>query len=218
MDRMKKWLPLAALLLTGVAHAAAPGQVEETEMERSADLLLIGIPVAALGLTFLMQDQAAGGTASNSLLGFNLVRMTGAPRHDLGLAMLRTTAVSYGLKYAVDEERPNGEAGSFPSAHTSVTFAGAEFIRKEYGWQWGAPAYAAAGFVGWSRVQTDDHWWHDVAAGAAIGILSNYDISDVSTPFGGLSLKPALFRAADVYGPATEVPSAAPGLQLELRF
>ena len=28
---------------------------------------------------------------------------------------------------------------SFPSAHTSTTFAGAEFIHKEYGWGWGAP-------------------------------------------------------------------------------
>ncbi len=47
--------------------------------------------------------------------------------------------VAFGLKGLVNEDRPNGEPHSFPSAHTSTTFAGAEFIRKEYGWSWGAP-------------------------------------------------------------------------------
>ena len=86
--------------------------------------------------------------------------------HELVVTSLDTLADEFDL--AVEEDRPNGEEGSFPSAHTAITFAGAEFIRKEYGWAWGAPAYAAASFVGWSRVETDDHWWHDVAAGAAI--------------------------------------------------
>lgn len=213
---MKRWMVLAALLLTGAVRAEAPAQ--ESLVERSADMLLIGIPTVALGLTFLLQGDADTSAPRSSLLGVELVHMTGAPRHDLGLALLRSGAVTYGLKYAVDEERPNGEAGSFPSGHSAVTFAGAEFIRKQYGWGWGAPAYAAAGFVGWSRVATDDHWWHDVAAGAAIGVLSNYDLRDLATPWGGLSVKPALFQATDVYSPAVEVPSAAPGVKLELRF
>lgn len=210
---MRHWLIVAALLLTGAARAEAP-QDTESGVERSADLLLVGIPAVALGLTFLLQGDAAAG----KVLGFDVVHMTGAPRHDLGLAMLRTTAVTYGLKYAVDEERPNGEGGSFPSGHTAITFAGAEFIRKAYGWQWGAPAYAAAGFVGWSRVATDDHWAHDVLAGAAIGILSNYDIADLRTRWGGMTVKPALFQAAPVSAVGTEVPAASPGLNFELRF
>lgn len=210
---MKYWLMAAAMLLTGAARAESPKE-PESSMERSADMLLIGIPTVALGLTFLLQDDVADG----KVMGFDMVRMTGAPRHDLGLAMLRTTAVTYGLKYAVDEERPNGEGGGFPSGHTAITFAGAEFIRKQYGWGWGVPAYAAAGFVGWSRVQTDDHWTHDVLAGAAIGVLSNYNLSDFRTSWGGMSLKPTMFRPEPTLASPAEVPSAAPGLQLELRF
>lgn len=207
---MKYWLMAAALLLAGAARAEPAAQ--ESSVERSADMLLIGVPVVALGLTFLLDENAAAGEP----LGFDVLHMNGAPRHDLGLALLRTGAMTYGLKYTVEEERPNGEDGSFPSGHTAVTFAGAEFIRKHYGWGWGAPAYAAAGFVGWSRVATDDHWWHDVVAGAAIGVLSNHDFGDLR--WGGARLRPALFRSEVVAPGATAGPAAAPGLKLELRF
>lgn len=201
------WVVAAALLLAGIGRVeAAPN--EESSLERSADQLLVGIPVAALGLTFLL-------TEPGKALGFDLVNMTGSPRHDLGLALGRTVAVTYGLKYAVREERPNGEDdSSFPSGHSAVTFASAEFIRKHYGWTWGAPAYAAATFVGWSRVATDDHWGHDVAAGAAIGILSNYDFGD----WHGWSVKPTLLQATDGAPGLPEVPGTAPGLRFEIRF
>lgn len=211
---MKSWMIAAALLLATAARAAA-AQAPGSAVEHSADMLLVGMPVAALALTFVLDEP---GASAGKPLGFDVVHLTGTPRHDLGLALLRTGAVTYGLKYAVDEERPNGEDGSFPSGHAAVTFAGAEFIRKEYGWAWGAPAYAAAGFVGWSRVATEDHWWHDVLAGAAIGVLSNHDLSEIRTGWGGFSVKPALFRSDAVAPVPAEVPRAAPGLRLELRF
>ncbi|MGB3398652.1 MAG: phosphatase PAP2 family protein, partial [Candidatus Deferrimicrobiaceae bacterium] len=36
------------------------------------------------------------------------------------------------------------------------------------------PAYLAAAFVGYSRVEADEHWTKDVLAGAAIGIVSGF--------------------------------------------
>lgn len=214
---MKHWILGAALLaLAGVARAEAPAKQEESGMERSADMLLVGIPAVALGLTFLLQQDEPG---DGKILGFDAISLNGKPRHDLGLTMARTVGITYSLKYVVDEERPNGEdEKSFPSGHTAVTFAGAEFIRKQYGWQWGAPAYAAASFVGWSRVETDDHWLHDVAAGALIGILSNYNLSDLRTPWGGVTIAPAMFRADPVAPNPAEVPAAGAGVKLELRF
>ena len=201
----------AALLAAFVGSAEAAQPEEKSSLEQSADKLLIGIPVAALGLTFLLDKPGEA-------LGLDmpdLTRMNGSPRHDLGLAMARTVAVTYGLKYAVDEERPNGETGSFPSGHTAITFAGAEFMRKTYGWQYGVPAYAAATFVGWSRVETGDHWTHDVLAGATIGVLSNYDFGS----WHGFTVKPGLFRpAADVAPWTRQVPEAAPGLRFSLSF
>ncbi len=80
-----------------------------------------------------------------------------------------TGVVTEALKEIVDEKRPNGNRYSFPSGHTSISFCSAEFLRKRYGWRYGAPAYAASVFVGYSRVQARRHWIHDVVAGAAIG-------------------------------------------------
>lgn len=209
------WIAAALLLAAGGVQAQQV-KAPESRMERSADQLLVGIPVAAFALTFLLADDPSTGDA----LGFNFVHMTGSPRHDLGLALMRAGAVTYGLKYSVEERRPDGSGDdSFPSGHTSISFAAAEFTRKTYGWGWGAPAYLAASYVGWSRVETQDHWAHDVAVGAAIGILSNYDLGLMDTRVGGLSLKPALFQSSPALMPgAAEVPHAAPGLQLEFRF
>jgi membrane-associated phospholipid phosphatase len=85
-----------------------------------------------------------------------------------------TEGVTSGLKDAVNEKRPNGGGHSFPSGHASFSFDMAEFIRKRYGWEYGIPAYVAASFVGYSRVESNDHYTHDVVAGAFIGILNSY--------------------------------------------
>jgi membrane-associated phospholipid phosphatase len=88
--------------------------------------------------------------------------------------MALSLGISYGLKYAIDEKRPNGKSYSFPSVHTSASFTSAEFLRKRYGWEYGIPAYAIATFVAYSRVEAKQHYVHDVIAGAVIGIGSSY--------------------------------------------
>ena len=85
-------------------------------------------------------------------------------------------ALGYALKYSIDDNRPDGSKSetSFISAHTVSAFSGAAFLQRRYGWKWGAPAYAAASFVGWSRVHSRAHDWDDVYRGAAIGIAGAY--------------------------------------------
>ncbi len=89
-----------------------------------------------------------------------------------------TLGSTYALKYTVKEERPNGRDHSFPSFHTSFSFSSAEFLRRRYGWEYGLPAYVAASFVGYSRVESDNHYWHDVIAGAVIGFASSYFLTE----------------------------------------
>jgi membrane-associated phospholipid phosphatase len=123
-------------------------------IEAAGDVLTFLLPATAAGLTVAFKD--------------------GEGALQLGESVALTLGVTYGLKYTVNETRPNGDSQSFPSAHTSVSFASAEYMRKRYGWGYGMPAYAVATFVAISRVEAKDHYVHDVLAGAAIGIASSY--------------------------------------------
>jgi membrane-associated phospholipid phosphatase len=136
-------------------------------VETAGDILSVLLPAAAAGLTVGFMD-------TEGMLQF-------------GESAALTLGVSYGLKYAIDETRPNGGDHSFPSNHASISFASAEFMRKRYGWEYGIPAYAAATFVAFSRVEAKDHYTHDVIAGAFIGIASSYLFT---RPYQGWHIQP----------------------------
>lgn len=114
--------------------------------------------------------------AANVLVGCAGVKS----KHGLGgRALMTATAallqagVTNAIKYTVRERRPrSGRYNSFPSGHSATVFAGAELCRIEYGWKVGGPAYAMAATVGFLRMWNDYHWYNDVLAGAAIGVLS----------------------------------------------
>ncbi len=101
-------------------------------------------------------------------------------RHNLRDRTL-ITGVSYATmailvnvpKNLIHECRPDGGTRSFPSGHTATAFMGAELTRIEYGgWPYGAVAYTVAAGIGFLRVYNGRHWFHDVVAGAGVGILS----------------------------------------------
>lgn len=76
-------------------------------------------------------------------------------------------------KLCIDEKRPEfNSRNSFPSGHTATAFMGAELVRIEYGPWYGVGAYAIATTVGFMRMYNGKHYFHDVVAGAGVGILS----------------------------------------------
>jgi hypothetical protein len=207
MTATARVLFLSLLLVSaGGVTAAEPLTDKQRHVEDAGTVLKYAIPAAALLATFILEPAPRPAAQDGAQPG--LLSMGGSPRHDLFLALGRTAAVTWGLKEVTDETRPNGEPDSFPSGHTSIAFAGAEFLRKQYGWSWGVPAYVLAGFVGWSRVYTDNHYTHDVLAGAAIGILSNHDFWESSTSAGQLRVSTATLYSGR---------SVAPALKFELR-
>jgi membrane-associated phospholipid phosphatase len=87
-------------------------------------------------------------------------------------------AVTEVLKRTVKEERPDhSDHRSFPSGHSSQSFAAAASLYKHYGWQVGLPAHGLAAFVAVARVKAKKHFVHDVIAGAAIGETSGWLIA-----------------------------------------
>jgi membrane-associated phospholipid phosphatase len=92
------------------------------------------------------------------------------------------------LKATVRERRPDGQSyTSFPSRHTSTAFAMATVI-GEYDNSWSAPAYGVAALIGWSRVETRQHYWWDVAAGAALGYFVARAFTESNSAFSGNSI------------------------------
>lgn len=225
---------VGAFLGAGIVASAAmsgPASANEDTMQdiiRTGDALQIGLPLAAFGLTYLFDapeaaDSVAWRSSPGELTGpaaFDGLSLNGSARHDLLVALLRTEVVTHSLKFSVNAERPNGASQSFPSGHTAAAFTGAEFIRKQYGWAMGSVAYASAAYVGWSRVVSSHHWARDVYAGAAIGILSNYDINRWELPFGRLTVMPGLRPVALGVGAGPElgVPSFVSTVQIRLEF
>jgi hypothetical protein len=149
-----------------------------------------GIEVAGDVFAYLLPATAGGLT-----LGYKDGKGTLQFAESTALALGSTFA----LKYTIREGRPNHhDHHSFPSAHSSVSFSSAEFLRMRYGWEYGIPAYAVATFVAFSRVQAKQHYLHDVIAGAAIGIGSSYLLTrpykgwyiqaDIDTKFYGVRL------------------------------
>ncbi len=91
---------------------------------------------------------------------------------DLVRAQIVGSALTQGLKIAIDRQRPDGGRFSFPSGHSSGAFATATVIQRHFGWRVGVPAYALATYVAGSRLQENRHFMSDVVFGAAIGIVS----------------------------------------------
>ena len=93
-----------------------------------------------------------------------------------GGSILITSAFVFPLKNITHVQRPDGSSNnSFPSGHTAIAFASAEFLRREY-WDtspWiGVAGYAMATSTGGLRMYNNRHWVSDVVAGAGFGIAS----------------------------------------------
>ncbi len=86
-------------------------------------------------------------------------------------ASLYTTGITFVLKNIIDERRPGypDDKNSFPSGHSSASFAFASVVTARHGWYWGTGAYLAAAFISISRINDDFHYLHDVLFGITIG-------------------------------------------------
>ncbi|HNU84914.1 MAG: phosphatase PAP2 family protein [Pseudomonadota bacterium] len=142
-----------ALFPHSVLHADNPA------VTSAGDVLQVALPALAVGSTFF------AGTEEGQ-------RWDREGTKEAALSIGTTAVITWAGKETVRKMRPDGsDRQSFPSGHTSAAFSGAAFLGTRYGWQWGAPACAAAAFTGYSRIQADQHFVDDVVAGASIALL-----------------------------------------------
>jgi hypothetical protein len=161
-------MPSIAVLGAGGAAAAAvhPADDALTPSSSSSPALHAGATVGGTPVQF--------GIAA-AVYGVGLaVHRAGAA--EFGSALLEgqivQSVLSQGIKHAVGRTRPDGGHNSFPSGHTASTFVTADAVLRRFGWRAGAAAYAAAVYVGASRVAERQHYLSDVVFGAAVGIAS----------------------------------------------
>jgi membrane-associated phospholipid phosphatase len=149
-------------VIVGTVACSTQLSAQGDNIENSGDYLSIGLPLVALASTVGWRD--------------------GQPATlDFAKSMVTSVWTTVVLKRAVDKTRPNGGQYSWPSGHTSSAFVGAGVLQIRHGWKVGVPAYLLAGYVGWTRVDAEAHYYVDVVSGAIIGIVSAYMFT---SPFG----------------------------------
>jgi membrane-associated phospholipid phosphatase len=167
-----------ALLLgigAGLAGLSKPAELDITE-----DWTRVGPedkylePGAIMGNSYLHLGAAfalytAGRVSHNTRVG--------AFGADLVRAQILAQSTTFAIKFAANRTRPNGETRSFPSGHTSTMFATATVVQQHFGWKAGIPAFAAAAYVGASRIDANKHYLSDVAFGAALGIIAGRTVT-----------------------------------------
>lgn len=172
------------LAMGSEADAAAPMVTptpltsSEKQIETAGTAVAIALPLIAGGISLYKDD------------------WTGVAQ--LTTETVLTVGTAFALKNIVRENRPDGsDRQSFPSDTTALAAAGSAYLWGRYGWQYGLPAFAATGFVSYSRVQANKHRWYDTLGSAAIAAGYGYV---VTTPF---------HRHYNIYTNLTPMPGGA---------
>lgn len=132
---------------------------------KAGDMLLVMTPAYALGLSIMAEDYRGVLQLAETTLAGQLV--------------------SEGIKSLELERRPNKkDKKSFPSGHAVGAFSAATFVHKRYGIRYAITPYVMSAVVGYTRVRAHAHYWHDVAAGAALSALITWGLVDKYIPKG----------------------------------
>ena len=184
-----------ALLAAGIHFADKPIQKEGLKFsQKQTSLNKVSSRISQLsGFSGIVIGLATTGTVGLIIKNEKLVNTTLLATQ----ASINGSAITTTIKYLAGRRRPysylpseeakptfmgpfskppNGHSfnNSFPSGHTTVSFAIATVFATEYRDKPIVPivAYSLATLVGVSRISENQHWTTDVFTGAAIGYLS----------------------------------------------
>lgn len=174
--RIPSWTNAAIFAAAGIGAAfAQPSDLRVSRVMSGS---------ASLG-SFFRIGETVGGARSQlaAALGtYAIGHVTRQPRvaaigADLIQSQILAQTMTAAIKMSVGRTRPDGTQYSFPSGHSSVTFATATVLQRNLGWKVGVPAYGLATYVAASRIQDKRHFLSDVTVGAAIGIVAGRSVT-----------------------------------------
>jgi len=149
----------AALVIASLAASSPATAGTSSSLETAGSAIAISLPIVAGGISLLHHEDWDG-----------VAELTVSTATTVGIAYLLS-------KKLVREQRPDhSDFHSFPSDTAALAYAPADYLWSRYGWEYGVPAYAAAVFVGYSRVHAKKHHWYDVVASGALAFGVNYAI------------------------------------------
>jgi membrane-associated phospholipid phosphatase len=177
--------------LTIGAAVAATGQTRDWDVTN-------GFSSARMDGMFSAGERIGGARAqiAGAFATYAIGRVTGHRQvasvgGDLIRAQVLAQAMTAGIKLSARRHRPDGGEFSFPSGHSSVTFATATVVQRHFGWKAGVPAYALASYVAASRVQVKRHFFSDVAFGAVVGVVAGRTVT-IGRGRGRFAVSPAV--------------------------
>lgn len=96
-----------------------------------------------------------------------------------GKAFVVTMGATEVLKRTTNVERPDhSDDESFPSGHAARAFSAATYVHRRHGIEAAWPMYLAATYVGWTRVDANQHRWGDVLSSAALSAAATWWLVD----------------------------------------
>jgi membrane-associated phospholipid phosphatase len=178
-QRKSTWVILAI----GAGAAALAHPLDDNLNEHFADSEHAGVfgPGKYLGSFYVQLGTATGLYVVGRYI---MPHAEGAPRTNkvshLGFDMVRALvlaqALTQGMKYAFQRDRPTGECCAFPSGHASAAFATASVLERHLGYRGAWPTFLIAGYVAASRIKDNRHFLSDVVFGSALGIASGWTV------------------------------------------
>jgi membrane-associated phospholipid phosphatase len=169
--RLGEWTNLAVLGASGAAAAAVhpEDQTLSTDAANSVTVDRLTEGGSIVGSAYVQ----VGAAVTTWLIGTTRSQPSiAALGVDLVEAQIVNGVITTAMKYTVQRTRPDGGRYSFPSGHTSATFATAAVLDGHYGLKVGIPAYVLGAYVATSRVHDRKHFASDAIMGAGIGIVS----------------------------------------------
>lgn len=173
LQKTADWRPDASLLIAGAVLIPTAFLCDESVRNFAIEEDFYSADISRIGNIYAHRwgyFAAAAAVGVNGCLRRQPWHKTFSQIELLGTSVITTSLVTEAIKIVSHRERPNGANNkSFPSGHTSGSFALAAGLDEIYGRTIGIPAYLMAVFVASTRINDNKHYLSDVVAGAFIG-------------------------------------------------